>query len=265
MDCAHARTVIECYADGELDAVTSANFEAHVEHCGRCQGALERLNSLRILIKEAAPYRAAPEHLARQVRSRVPTSNTAAAPASQERARAWWSWLRPAALVAVTATITAVITWLAAPALKEPSGAEMFAEEVISAHARATLTGHIADIASSERHTVKPWFEGKLDFSPPVPDMSMQGFRLVGGRLEYLGERPVAALVYQRREHVINLFTWPAQPEAGGDETMVTRQGYHLAHWRVAGMSYWAVSNLNQRELQEFVRAVRQQTSAASR
>jgi anti-sigma factor RsiW len=92
----------------------------------------------------------------------------------------------------------------------------------------------------------------------------MEGFRLVGGRLEYLGERAVAALVYQRREHVINLFAWPAPPEASGDETMVTRQGYHLAYWQMSGMSYWAVSNLNQRELQEFVRAVRQQTLAGS-
>ena len=126
------------------------------------------------------------------------------------------------------------------------------------------MVDYLTDVTSSDSHTVKPWFEGKLNFSPPVPELTVQGFRLVGGRLEFLGERPVAALVYQRREHVINLFTWPAQPEAGGHETMVTRQGYHLAHWRVSGMSYWAVSNLNQRELREFVRAVRQQTSAVS-
>lgn len=98
-----------------------------------------------------------------------------------------------------------------------------------------------------------------------LPDLSVQGFRLVGGRLECLDKRPVPALVYQRREHVINLFIWPARPEAGRTETMLTRQGYHLVRWHATGTSYWAVSNLNQREPQEFVQAVRQQTSAASR
>jgi anti-sigma factor RsiW len=98
-----------------------------------------------------------------------------------------------------------------------------------------------------------------------VPDLSAQGFRLVGGRLEYLDKRPVASLVYQRREHVINLFIWPAQPEAGGAQTTLTRQGYHLVHWHASGMRYWAVSNLNRRELQEFVQTVRHQTAASPR
>jgi len=125
------------------------------------------------------------------------------------------------------------------------------------------MVDHLTDVTSSDSHTVKPWFEGKLDFSPPVPELSMQGFRLAGGRLEFLGKRPVAAPVYQRREHVINLFMSPAQSATSGDATMVTRHGYHLAHWRGSGLSYWAVSNLNQAELQEFVRAVRQPTSAS--
>jgi anti-sigma factor RsiW len=207
---------------------------------------------LRILIKEAAPYRGAPERLVHEIRSRVPTSTTAAAPASQARG-AWWSWLRPAALVAVTATITAVITWLAAPALKEPSGAEMLAEQVISAHARAAVTGHIADIASSERHAVKPWLSSKLDFSPPVPDLSSEGFPLAGGRLDYLGQRPVAVLVYKRRKHVIDVFVSPEnESRAVPSLPALSKRGYQVVHWTQGGLAFWAISDLNSAELKTF-------------
>jgi anti-sigma factor RsiW len=120
------------------------------------------------------------------------------------------------------------------------------------------LPGHQVDIPSSNQHVVKPWFDGKLDFSPTVKDFTEHGFPLIGGRLDYLDNRPVAVLVYKRREHVINLFVWPSVPGQEVPSGALTRQGYDLVHWTQSGMSYWAVSNLNERELQDFVHLVRQ-------
>jgi anti-sigma factor RsiW len=113
------------------------------------------------------------------------------------------------------------------------------------------MVNHLTDVPSSDQHTVKPWYEGKLDFSPPVVDLGPQGFTLVGGRLDYLAGRPVASLVYQRRQHVINLFVFPDQSDVEGNDSLV-RQGYNIVHWKRSGMTFWAVSDLNMSELQEF-------------
>jgi anti-sigma factor RsiW len=246
LNCAQARTAIECYADGELDALTSTTIETHLAHCAECQRTLERLRSLSVLIKEAAPYRAAPDRLSRQIRARLQGRNGAA---PRKEASAWWHWLRPAALVAATAAVT----WIAAPQLKRPPTEELVAEEVISNHARATLTGHVADLASSERHTVKPWLSSKLDFSPPVVDLAAEGFPLVGGRLDYLDRRPVAVLVYRRRQHVIDLFVWPDSAERPVAPSLAaSKRGYQVLHWADRGMTFWAISDLNAAELKTF-------------
>jgi anti-sigma factor RsiW len=245
LDCTQVRSVIECYADGELDALTSATIERHLEQCAGCQGAIERLRSLSQLVREAAPYYAAPDRLSRRIRASVQERD--AAPPRQV-AGAWWDWLRPAALVAATA----VVTWIAAPQLQRPPATDLLADEVISSHARATLTGHGTAVASSERHTVKPWLTSRLDFSPPVANLEAEGFPLIGARLDYVDRRPVGVLVYRRRQHVIDVFVWPDDERSAPASLELSKRGYQVLHWTDRGMRFWAISDLNAAELKTF-------------
>jgi anti-sigma factor RsiW len=134
-------------------------------------------------------------------------------------------------------------------------------QDIIAGHVRSLMASHLTDVLSADQHTVKPWFEGHVDFAPPVPDLTAQGFPLVGGRLDYLDNRPVAALVYKRQQHVINLFVWPAPSGAVRPESGVTHQGYNLVQWTTAGMTYWAISTLNAPEMEVFAREIRQRTT----
>jgi len=131
-------------------------------------------------------------------------------------------------------------------------------QDVIAGHVRSLMANHLTDVLSADQHTVKPWFEGQVDFAPPVPALTAQGFPLVGGRLDYLDNRPVAALVYRRQQHVINLFVWPTPLGAARPASTVTRHGYNLVQWTTAGMTYWAISTLNAQEMQTFAHEIQQ-------
>jgi anti-sigma factor RsiW len=142
------------------------------------------------------------------------------------------------------------------------SSRELLAHEVLASHVRSLMPSHLTDVASTDQHTVKPWFNGKLDFSPPVVDLTSAGFPLVGGRLDYMSGRVVAALVFKRREHVINVFIWPeaapgGRPGSGPEEAL--REGYHVLHWTEGGMNVWVVSDVSLPELQTFGEAFRTQ------
>ncbi len=165
----------------------------------------------------------------------------------------WWQWLKWGIPVAGTA----LIAFLLATALTRPSTDERLAQEVTASHVRSLMAAHLTDVASSDQHTVKPWFDGKIDFAPPVKDLAAQGFPLVGGRLDYLQNRQVAALIYQRHKHFVNLFIWPAPRSSNTTEKPAVRQGYNLIHWNQSGMTFWAVSDLNPAELREFVELIK--------
>ena len=164
----------------------------------------------------------------------------------------------PWRLLAVAASLlfVALGTWSLARMSYTPPPNDFLAKEVVSSHVRSLFAKEPVDILSSKQHTVKPWFTGKLDFSPPVKDLTEQGFPLIGGRVDYLDDRQVAALLYGRQQHKINLFIWPSAKDSAVEASTQTRQGYHLIHWAAAGMNFWAISDLNSTELQQFAQLI---------
>jgi anti-sigma factor RsiW len=236
--------LVQAELDGELDAAAAAALAAHRAHCPICREAAAELAQARGLI-DAGLYEPMPE----AARARLLQRLAAAQPARSEAApspgwvRGWWS---AAASFGVGAACAAALAlFMLSPA--EPG----LTDQVVAGHIRALQPGHLADVASDDRHTVKPWFDGRLDFAPPVKDLTAQRFPLQGGRLDYLAGRPVAALVYQRDRHVIDLFVWPAAGETLPQTA--ERHGYNLVHWSQNGMNFWAVSDLEAAQLREFV------------
>ncbi len=213
-------------------------YKSILATCPVCAEAQSRLLELRRGIRAQAPYFRAPADLHDRIH--------AALQQADHPATGYWRSFAIAASVLLAVSLAwSVAGWL------RPSDANRAADNMIAAHVRSMMATHLLDVPSSDRHTVKPWFNGKLDFAPDVKDFASQGFPLLGGRLDYIDGHAVAAMVYQRRQHVINLFTWPAA--SSGGPTDFSRKGYHAVHWDSAGMTYWVVSDLAPAELQQFV------------
>jgi anti-sigma factor RsiW len=236
MNCHEAGRLLDPYVDDELDAVQSTLIAEHVAHCAACGERLARLESLGRLVRSMPTY-TAPDRL----RSKVAT-------------RSWMrispgllAWAAGILIAVSLGGATAVRSWQSVRATSA------LAESVVDGHVRALMADRLVQVRSSNQHTVKPWFQGKLDFSPPVTDLSPSGFPLVGGRIDAIAGQTVAALVYQRREHVIDLFVWPAADGARIADGRSIR-GFQEHHWTSGGMSLWAVSDLNDGELTDFVR-----------
>ena len=244
-----SRELIEAYLDEELDASLRAAVERHLAACPDCSHVHAGLLSQKADIKAAAPYFRTPANLRRSIRGALeqaaaeqsePPAHTA--PRRGMAITAPWRGLA----IAASLLFLVSVSWNVIQIRSRAAGSEL-ADAIVTDHIRSLIGAHLLDVPSSDQHTVKPWFAGKLDFSPDVRELSAQGFPLVGGRVEYLEGRRVAALVYQRRLHVINLFIWPAGPS--GTEAALSRNGYNLIHWTTGPMTYWAVSDANAADL----------------
>lgn len=256
MSCNLAETALHGYFDGELDAVRAAEFEAHLEHCPECVAALEVQESLRASMKRARLYEKAPPLLREQVLAEI-CADTQSQARTESRSvfpavaisGPLWRWLAVAAAV----LLAAYGGWLIFAGVHGNDYERNLSAAIVDAHLRSLQPGHLADVISSDQHTVKPWFDGRLNFAPPVRDFADQGFPLRGGRLDIIQGRTVAALVYGRAKHVLNVFIWPA----GGPDAAPrsgSRQGYNWIYWRNAGMEFWIVSDADPAALHQLQR-----------
>jgi anti-sigma factor RsiW len=241
--------LLHAYVDGELDLAASREVEQHLRGCEDCRCGEEQIRSLHLALTNEAPAYRAPAHLRKNLRAALRRE-------AKSKREISWPWLAFAA-----STVCAIVfAGLALFHASRVSGNDI-ADQVIANHIRSLLATHLLDVASSDQHTVKPWFHGRIDFAPPVRDLSKEGFPLVGGRLDYLDGKVAVALVYERNKHPINLFITPAAENRDRAPELVSRRGYNLLHWTQSEMEYWAVSDLNQKELHQFADLLAHQIS----
>ena len=250
MNCREAQGLIHGFVDSELDLVSNLEMERHIHECPGCSGTHERLRAMHTAVSDNSLYFQLPAGVEDRLRARLRKVNRV-----ENRVRAIApSWRGIGIAAALVLCIAG--TWQVATTRQRFSTTETIGEEVVASHVRSLMATHLTDVPSSDQHTVKPWFNGKLDFSPVVADFADRGFRLDGGRLDYLDNRAVAAMVYRRRQHVINLFTWPT-PQPDLDIKTFDRQGYHTFRWTKHHMTYWVASDLNPEELRQFAGMLR--------
>jgi anti-sigma factor RsiW len=253
MTCDEAEILLHALIDGELDAGHARDVETHVAACPACAEKLKAFHAMRQAFAQAPLKEAAPVHLRNRIEAAlaVPAA-TISAPRQSWLASARASWKNFFGGFAVGTALSAVVAASLVIAVVRNDQNQQIASDVVSAHLRSLQAGHLTDVETSDQHTVKPWFNGKLDVAPPVIDLTAQGFTLIGGRLDYINGQPVASIVYRRRKHVINLFV--AQPLGATirgvkDETV---QGFNIRHWSESGLDLWAVSDIDAGELDEF-------------
>jgi anti-sigma factor RsiW len=252
--CDLTQRFVPGYLDGELDLVRTIEMETHLKDCPACAQRLEDQQGVCALLRRSSLAYAAPATLRDRIQSSLRAATTADVEV-RESGNLWRSlhvW-RSAGAVAVLALFS-LSGWQLTARLREPSTDQRIAAEVFSSHVRSLEADHLMDVVSTDQHTVKPWFDAKLDFSPPVEDLANNGFPLVGGRLDYLEGREVAALIYQRHNHFINVFVWPDSNETNSTQSVKSPKGYGIMQWSRDGFQCWAVSDIDGSELAMFVR-----------
>jgi anti-sigma factor RsiW len=249
--CSEKEHLLHGYFDGELDLLSTLEIEEHLKTCAECEQDLRNQQALRGALHSAALYERAPQRLEARIRASVPGAKEAK-PASR-----LWSMEQWVGIAAAIAIIVLAATGLFNLAQRRRAD-DLVAQEVIESHVRSLQLGHLTDVTSTDQHTVKPWFDGKIDFAPPVTDFVAQGFPLIGGRLDYLDHHNVASLVYQRRKHFINVFIWPDETGTSQSPRTETIDGYNLVHWQQNGMRFWMISDVSQDDEKQLVTLLRQ-------
>lgn len=239
MNCNEIHPLLHAYVDSELGLMPSLEVDRHLKSCAGCAAMKRSLESLRSNLRNSDLAYRAPESLRARVRESVAEKSEK----SSSRNSRSWVWQ----LLAVGSLGFAIVTLMLQPAA---SSQNRITDEAISSHVRSLMPGHLMDVASTDQHTVKPWFNGKIDFAPEVKDFTAQGFPLVGGRLDYLDNQQVAALIYRRGQHTINVFIWPAKKPVAS--SMEERRGYTVINRDLNGLHYCLVSDLNPKDLEDF-------------
>jgi anti-sigma factor RsiW len=239
IDHEQIRELIHPYVDGELDLLTARKTEQHLRSCADCRAVENAVRALRETVASSQPAYRAPSRLRKNVRAAL-------------RREAKTTVFSPWVVFATGAACALIVLGAVLFQTTRVSRSDTLIDEVIANHVRSLLATHLVDVASSDQHTVKPWFDGKIDFAPEVRDLSGDGFPLIGGRLDYLDGKTVVALIYHRNKHPINVFIMPATTNRDTSPSAVTRRGYNVLSWTHNEMKYWAVSDLNETELRRF-------------
>ena len=250
MNCQECEDYIDAYIDNELEVAATILVKQHLRGCSRCQQLLEARKAVGSLLGNPQVRFEVPDSLPGKIQSVLPASRSDA----KQRSGSWFviPWFSVPLAMAATIAVMLSLVFLNQGWIFDRSRANALAEEVVSSHVRSLLATHLFDVPSTDQHTVKPWFDGKLKFAPPVHDFSERGFRLTGGRLDYFNGREVAALVYQRNKHIINLFIWPSESGRNTAAETFTKDGYNVSHWERGGFAFWAVSDVNAEDLRAF-------------
>ena len=245
MQCRDCRDALGPRLDGELPPDEAREIDRHLATCPSCAREYGTLTETHRILSENLMQYQAPDVLKARIRSAV-----VGAPTAREPARATPPWWRQVAAGVLIAIMSSGVTYVAVNQSARGSAA---ADELLESHVRSLMPGHLTDVVSTEHHTVKPWFNGRVDVSPAVPNLDSVGFPLIGGRADYVRGRVVPVVVYARRQHMINVYAWPAGSADASPPNDLSRNGYHFVSWRTGGIEYWAVSDLNPAELHMFV------------
>jgi len=254
MDCEKIELNIEPYLDGELTLSDRRDFEEHVSECNQCETKLEALRTVSELINNST-YNKAPTNLKLTIQNQL--RDYTGEQSEKFNFIHWFGFGTGAMAFGAFVTWLVMAVLISAPLQSPIELHAALADQIVSSHVRSLMVDHMIDVKSSDRHTVKPWFNGRVDFSPPVKDLNKQGYKLLGGRLDYIQGKAVSALVYQRRAHIINTFIFKNDVRINNlnnKKLSLHRNGYNLFSWKNNGLVYWVVSDLNKKELNDFIR-----------